>query len=234
MYGVDPKEIKDPRPEFLCRKCGQKFWFEYPPVEVSEEVPTFIKGNSAASAPQASASNRKQCPKCKAENPGDSVSCRVCGIIFEKFGRKRDSGEKAGSPAAPPISLKAGWDNVLANYEKPEVHEKFISDCLGQKQLTYVSAQYRKMLEANPNDTIALKMRDKIIGLATLTFIPPRREDKASERIAFPMMVAMLSGMIGVIGSFTPKLKWLQPVGFSIFLLAAGFLAYKFYKSKAG
>lgn len=125
--------------------------------------------------------------------------------------------------------LKASWDNLLANYEKMELHEKFVSDCLAAKQLTYASAQYRKMLEANPNDSTALKMRDKIIGLATVTFIPPKRAEKPPERMNFLFLFAFIALAAGVFGTFVGKFKWLQPVGFSVFLIVAAFIGYRIY-----
>ena len=73
--------------------------------------------------------------------------------------------------------LEDKWKELLTEYDNIEKHEAFISDALKDKNLQFVSQQYRKMLDMNAADEIAKKMIDKIIQLATLTYVPPIRKE---------------------------------------------------------
>ena len=114
------------------------------------------------------------CPECSYENLKGSVSCKRCLLIFEKYEKKN---LKLNSQMATSKKLEDLWGDILSEYDNIEKHEKFISEALKEKKLPYASQQYRKMLDLNGVDEIATKMINKIINVATLTYVPPFRKD---------------------------------------------------------
>lgn len=112
------------------------------------------------------------CPKCNYQNAKGSLQCLSCLLVFE-IHNKKTSGLVQQVKA--PASLALLWDAVITDYGNKDVHERFIQASLAQKNLAYASQQYRQMVEISPLDDIALKMRDRIIHLATVTFVPPAR-----------------------------------------------------------
>src|SRR5690606_1330499 len=89
---------------------------------------------------------------------------------------------------------------------------------MGYQNLAFASQQYRKLLEVNPQDQLALKMRDKIINLATVSFVPQKREfedrGKGSSQLFF------LIGILLVLAGGFSKMPALMATGG--FLLLAG------------
>lgn len=138
------------------------------------------------------------CPECGYENAKGSVSCKRCLLIFEKFAKKS---MKVNSQVMGNKKLEDQWKNLLTDYENTERHEKFISDALTGKNLQFASQQYRKMLDLNANDEVAKKMIDKIIQVATLTYVPPfRKEPPQNTRwLTFSILAAIVLFVGGVI-----------------------------------
>lgn len=114
------------------------------------------------------------CPECGYENQKGSVSCRRCLLIFEKYQRKN---QKVNAQMMGSRRLEDQWRDVLSDYENMEKHEKLVSDALREKNLPFVSQQYRKMLDLNPTDEVAKKMIEKIINVTMMTYTPPIRKE---------------------------------------------------------
>ncbi len=237
LYGVDPSLIKDPRPEFGCRQCGIKFWIEFPPREPGEVVGTLkaaIEPNDASpypkpSRPPPNLENKFSCPKCKFNNEKGSISCASCGVIFEKL-------EKRGKPTPADIGatddLRLQWEKVLTHYQSVEEHERFLRECLAVKQLPFASQQYRRMIDLNASDPIALKMRDKIIEMATLTYIPPRRPEPMPAKSSISMLIAIGGLFVGIIGMFIPKIQIFSRLGFVAAIAGGAFYVIQYMKAQ--
>lgn len=142
------------------------------------------------------------CPECGYENPKGSVSCKRCLLIFEKYAKKHAQ-KNAGAGAQLPVSqkLEDQWKDVLTEYDNKDKHEKFISDSLSTKNLQFASQQYRKMLDLNPSDEMAKKMIEKIIQVATLTYVPPARTEppKNSRWLTYSILTMIVVFVMGVI-----------------------------------
>lgn len=135
------------------------------------------------------------CPECGYENPKGSVSCKRCLLIFEKYARKN---MKVNSQVMGPMKLEEQWKELLTDYENKDKHEKFITDALTSKNLQYASQQYRKMLDLNATDEMAKKMIDKIIQVATLTYVPPfKKEPPQNTRWLTYSILAMIVIFVG-------------------------------------
>jgi hypothetical protein len=137
------------------------------------------------------------CPECRYENLKGSVSCKRCLLIFEKYEKKN---LKLGSQVATSKKLEDLWNEVLGAYDNPEKHEKFISESLKEKKLPYASQQYKKILDTNGADEIASKMINKIINVATLTYVPPFRKDppKSTRWITTSILLFIVTGVVAI------------------------------------
>lgn len=226
-YGVEPSQIKDAKPEFLCRQCGVKFYFDYPPTAPGE-----ILGKVKAAEPSGVVNSVETesfaCPKCKYQNRKGSKTCQSCGIVFEKY-EKRQKGVQPDMLSSD--EMRTMWESVLTDYSNMDKHDKFVRECLARNQLPYASQQYRIMIETNTADTIAIKMRDKIIEMATLTFMPPKRDIAPVKQQNFPMIIGIVGLVLGLAGLMIDTLKMLSGLGFVMMAAGAGLHFYK--KSKA-
>lgn len=144
--------------------------------------------------------NTFQCPGCGHANILGSASCESCLLIFEKH-NKRQAGETLIVHGG--AKLETLWQDVLRQYESIACHETFIQQALIEKKLPFASQQYRKIIETSPHDEMALKMRDKIIQLAMVTFAMPGRVRVPSQNRAFRNIFLVILTMIIVFIVFT-------------------------------
>ena len=138
------------------------------------------------------------CPKCSYENPKGSVSCKRCLLIFAKYEKKVAQMNSIGSAQVlTPQKLEDQWKEILADYDNLSKHEAFVAESLKAKQLPYASQQYKKMVDLNGADIVAKKMIDKIIQVATLTYVPPFRKEppKSTRWITVTIFFVVLFGL---------------------------------------
>ncbi len=96
--------------------------------------------------------------------------------------------------------LDEKWRELLTEYDNKDKHEAFIADALKEKNLQYASQQYRKMLDMNGADETAKRMIDKIIQIATLTYVPPFRKEppKNTRWITLSILALIVIGVIAM------------------------------------
>lgn len=148
-----------------------------------------------------------KCPSCGAKRSPGLSECPACGVIFAKLNQKMSSASSAGSSISNAgEALNNQWKQVMEAYEDLSRHEAFIQACMIQSKLAFASQQYRKLLELNPQDTMAQKMRDKIINLATVSFIPPSRsfEDKGRKSSALIFIIGIVLLIVGGFSQMMP------------------------------
>jgi hypothetical protein len=138
------------------------------------------------------------CPECGFENAQGATSCKRCLLVFEKYERKNTRVHQIVNAST---KLEAAWRDVLVDYGAIDKHEKFINTALAEKNLPFASQQYRKMLELNPIDDISPKMIDKIIQVATYTYLPPIRQapPKPSSHLGVKIFIFAVLFMLAVI-----------------------------------
>lgn len=136
------------------------------------------------------------CPECGYENQKGSRACERCLLVFEKYERKKTQSE--GIQVRSSQKLEAQWQAILTDYENYALHEKFVSDAASEKSLPYASKQYKNMLDINAADEMAKKMIDKIIQVATVTYVPPFRKPppKSSRAITFVILFIILVAVV--------------------------------------
>lgn len=238
LYSIDREEVRTEKPQFECVSCQTRFWFSFPPPSDAKEVKTYRAGEGAAESQDAGPEKIKPipslspintsiqldtfaCSKCGYQNLKGSSECSSCGMVFEKA-RKQALGIKQDVSGTP--ELKTLWERVISDYDNQAVHEAFINMALNQKNLPFASQQYRLILEANPNESMALRMRDKIINIATLTYVPPRRELPQKKKLSIPMIVIGIGLLMIITGFLIPQLRSVIPLGGFIAVLGGGSL----------
>ncbi len=232
LFSVDKSDVLLGRPQFQCVQCSSNFWLQAPPPTGVDEVPTFLVGTEAGllasedalvGTDQNRGSEQREyeredtektftCPSCATPNVKGVVDCKFCGIVFSKFNSVKKSVATASSVLTPQSQISAGadlrraWDKVMMDYENKEEHGRFLQMAVKTNSLRFASQQYRNLIDANPSDEIALQMRDKIIGIATMTFTPPRREPAKRFRFGVSGFVISMGILFLILGFLLPKL----------------------------
>lgn len=229
LYSVARSEIRSERPEFHCDACHAKFAMPFPQASERIEYETVLiaKGTGLSEPPQWTSLEEKygtfSCPFCQATCKKGAAECGSCGRVFEKAKRtqiepKRDL---IGSE-----SLRSLWNQVMAEYANEARHESFVQQALTEKSLPFASQQYRQILEANPSDPIAMKMRERLINLATMTYVPPHRSFQTrARRISFPIVLILVGVLLMATGVLFTPMRSIISVGAVIATLGAGFMA---------
>jgi hypothetical protein len=138
------------------------------------------------------------CPECGFENPQGSATCKRCLLVFEKYERKAN---KVHHIVNASNKLENAWRDLLVDYSAVDKHEKFINQAIAEKNLPFASQQYRKMIELNPADDISPKMIEKIIQVATYTYLPPVRQapPPKSSHLGVKLFIFAMLFMLAVI-----------------------------------
>lgn len=127
------------------------------------------------------------------------------------------------APEEAPAELKRQWDLVRENYARVDLHEAFVQKCFGSNQLPFASLQYRQIIEANPSDDLALKMRDRIIALSTAAYIPQRRQEEKSSRGSGLTWLLIGAGVLLVLtGLMSKDLRGVAGVGAAMVVIGVG------------
>jgi hypothetical protein len=168
----------------------------------------------------------RSCARCGEKVDAKLTECPKCGVIFDKIKKIR-----VGEPLKkdPSADLTAAWIGIRNNYADLKNHETFIQLCLNKENLAFASQQYRAVLDANPSDDIANKMQNRIIELATFSYITAKAtgEEEKPRYAGFTKFITVVAGLLIVSGVF---FSWARPmiaIGVSVlvFVLAAKYFA---------
>jgi hypothetical protein len=162
------------------------------------------------------------CPRCKGVYEKGAEECGTCGLIFAKM---KKPGEQIG--IASPANLEADWKALLENYADEAQHLVFIEKCISSKNVLFASQKYRGILEANPTDALAAKMRDKIIQKVSAIYLTrlPGGDEPASGFSRKAIFVTMGLGLsLALLGLMFPgpSGRMISFAGAAAFALAIG------------
>ena len=234
LYSVDPGTVHTEKPQFECVQCKSRFYFIFPTPEGQPEARSYLIGQGPREAtplflvPQdfTAQDDRRTfaCPKCDHRNSLGANECKACGLVFDKA---RAAFFKPKEEVVASKELLGMWARVLEGWAIQSVHETFVQFALGQSNLPFASQQYRRILDANPADEIAQKMRDKIIQLATMTSVPQKRDPPTRRRFTLPFVVLAVGVVFVGTGLSMEQLRSIVPIGavfctigFAIFFLS--------------
>lgn len=194
-YGCLSSEIQGLEPEFHCRKCQTHFGFRFDPDLVFSGLQQSRGGLSFE------------------------------GYVLEK---KRDAAPSLSPFAAARQGLNTldqSWEEVKRNWGNLSFHRKFIDYAVQTKKISYAANRYQRVLEENPSDAIAQKMRLDLIEEASQNIPAPSLKD--AQKTARRSGVLFIINLVGVIliglGIGVEGFRQLIAVGAATFVLTFGF-----------
>lgn len=234
LFAINPAQIQERRPRFQCAGCQKKFWLSFPEaLEAKDVIMGFplewIEPNasaespSAPSAPTSSLAKPYACPKCSSAYSPEDHDCPNCGVILQKA-RLQDILPNEQSLSASK-EIKELWEDVLTNYENYLLHQRFVRAAYVDRSLTYAANKYASILQACPQDEMALKATKEIEALATARFEVQQPTQSESEpvswgfqfrRLPFTNIIIVLCGFIIITGVLLPELRNLVGFGCSV------------------
>jgi hypothetical protein len=229
LYFVRPEDLVAGEPRFQCTSCNKMFAFTWPqPPEISKVHAWLLKGSEAEklkSSPtvsQPTVRAVRTCVRCGQKVDFSFTECPKCGVIFDRVKKVRGTDPVIKIST---IELAGAWDTIRDNYENLSRHEEFIQQCMAKENLAFASAQYRAVLDGNPSDDIANKMQNRIIELATFSYITAKSTgDSDKPRYAgFTKLITILAMLFIVTGALVSYARPLLPLGGAIlvFVLTA-------------
>lgn len=198
-YGCLSSEIQGLEPEFHCRKCQSYFGFRFDPDLVF---------------------NLLQGPKA----PG--------GVTFDGYILEKKKETAPVVAATPQQSVRQGldildqsWEDVKKNWGNMSHHKKFVDYAVQQKKISFATNRYQRVLEENPSDQIAQKMRLDLIEEAVHAIPAPtlREAQKTARRSGLLFMVNLVGLILVGLGIGVEGFRQLIAVGAALFVLTFSF-----------
>lgn len=215
LYFVRPEDLSPGESLFKCTACAKMFAFNWPQAPEVTKIPArLVKDGDIKGVIVPSNPAKRVCVRCGEKVEAKYTECPKCGIIFERA-KKPQKIDPIARGATP--ELAAGWDAVKANYGDEPRHEAFIQLCMTRENLAYASTQYRNVLDANPSEDIANRMQNRIIELATLSYITTQTGAKTPKPYSgIAKIMTVISGIIIATGIFITPARPMIAVGASI------------------
>jgi hypothetical protein len=138
------------------------------------------------------------CPKCGRSRADGAAACPRCGLVFANW----TPGSKLDHPAAElPAPLDSEglrlWDALVARWEDGAAHDAFLKHCATAGCLAAAGRQYRKRLDAYPQDEVAARMQARIVSMVAATLAPAGAAAVPVSRSPWFWWVVMACGVGG-------------------------------------
>ncbi|MGE3973969.1 MAG: hypothetical protein AB7F59_05530 [Bdellovibrionales bacterium] len=104
------------------------------------------------------------CPKCGAHPFVGAKECLACGLVFKKW-----TDRELGALISGSERLEMAWQLILSRWEEDAFHESFIAQATLERNLGFASMKYRRILEADPHNEVALKRQAQILQTVLMT-----------------------------------------------------------------
>jgi hypothetical protein len=141
------------------------------------------------------------CPKCGRNREDETTnSCARCGLVFAFW-----TPDKAVDVVKLDEKAEALWTQVRRSWKDESKHDAFLKYCSLAGLLAPAGRCYRLRLDKTPDDEIAIKMQERIVAMATLSFARPSTPPKPVTRTQWFWMILVIGVIAGVIGSFLIK-----------------------------
>lgn len=223
-YACLTSEIQGLEPEFHCRKCETHFGFRFDP-DLAFHVLSANQGGVTF-----------ECyvlEKAPSPTPAVSAAATAAAASASFISNTRAPTSAAANPWANARQgldlLDQAWEDVKKNWGTHSFHRKFIDSAIQQKKISFAANRYQRVLEENPADEIAQKMRLDLIEEASLAIPTPTL--KEAQTTARRSGVIFLTNLVAVLliglGVGLEEARQLIAVGASLFIVTFGFS--KFY-----
>jgi hypothetical protein len=158
-----------------------------------------------------------ECPKCgcravagrrvagsSASDPPPPPSCPRCGLTFALW-----TPEQASEALRLDQTGQALWGEVQAAWDSAEKHDAFLKHCSLAGLLAVAGRCYRQRLDETPGDAVATQMQERVMTMATATFIrPPPMAARAITRNVWFWAIVVLFAVGGVAGATMQMASW--------------------------
>ncbi len=214
LFVVREEDLTTEQPKFQCTGCAGLFTFEWPQQPgVIKILPRKLQPDFKQAPLPPKAKATQTCINCNAKCDADYQECPKCGVIFEKVKKIRPPQpiQTAQSP-----QILSAWEDVKNNYVDVKKHESFIQLCLGKDNLVFASSRYKAVLLANPHDDIALRMQNRIIEIATQTYLGAHAHKAPAKRRGLFTYALSSSAVLMIVGLVFPQARSLIAVGCAV------------------
>ena len=141
------------------------------------------------------------CPKCGRNREDETTnSCARCGLVFAFW-----TPDKAADVVKLDEKAEALWTQARRSWKDESKHDAFLKYCSMAGLLAPAGRCYRLRLDKTPDDEIAIKMQERIVAMATLSFARPSAPPRPVTRTQWFWMILVIGVIAGVIASFVIK-----------------------------
>ena len=174
--------------------------------------------------------NSSPCPACGQELVPDTVECFSCGALVARSRElqawKKTMEQVGGMDHLSQKDFKKleqMWSALILSYEDKSVHQNFLNICDQLTVLPLATHHYSKLLKMDPEDEIALFMRDQSMSRLTVHLERVRKENsffRLSRWLRWTYFFGLSLSLSCVFaGWVTPGAENLVGLGGSLFLV---------------
>jgi hypothetical protein len=110
-----------------------------------------------------------RCPKCGRARADGAAACARCGLVFALWSQ----GKTPEQSTALDQEGELLWAALESHWTDASKHDVFLKHCAKKGRLPAAGRRYRERIDQD-NDALAVKMQNRIVGMATAAFIPMR------------------------------------------------------------
>jgi hypothetical protein len=141
------------------------------------------------------------CPKCQRRREDETTnSCSRCGLVFAFW-----NPDTATHVVRLDEKGEALWTQVRRSWKDEAKHDAFLKYCSMAGLLAPAGRCYRLRLDKTPDDELAIKMQERIVAMATMSFARPSAPPRPVTRTQWFWMILVIGVIAGVIASFVMK-----------------------------
>ncbi len=131
------------------------------------------------------------CPKCVSRRQPSARSCGQCGLVFDMLDEKT---------LEPPDWLSADWKALLLSWGDEAEHDRIRKKAAQADALAIIGRLYRLRLATMPDDPYALRGREEIMRLASISVAPRASTDLPPSTSKAKIVIAALFFLLTMTG----------------------------------
>jgi hypothetical protein len=137
------------------------------------------------------------CPKCQHARRSEAESCARCGLVFALW-----SPDQAADVVRLDEQGEALWAAAQESWRDEDRHAAFLKHCSQSGLLAPAGRRYRERLDADPQDAVAARMQQKILSMATASFVHPSKAAAPVTRTTWFWALLVACGIVGLLAAF--------------------------------
>lgn len=135
-----------------------------------------------------------RCPKCGRARADGAASCARCGLVYALWSKNQTAQDTSLDPEGTAMfaALAESWDAQAG-------HDAFLKHCAKVGRLAAAGRAYREFLDGRPGDPTALKMQNRIVGMATAVLLPLKSSVPQRSRGNWFLWILAVGAVMGVL-----------------------------------